>query len=121
MPIYQYRCENDHTFEVHQSMADDPLTECEVCGAPVEKVLRSPAIRFTGSGFYNTDYGTRKANQGRAGETDGGDGKGGGATGGDSTGTSDSSGSSGSTGSGDSKKSGETSKPAASTGSSGSD
>lgn len=63
MPIYEYRCENGHTFEVFQSMADDALTECEVCGAPVRKVLHSPAIRFKGSGFYNTDHGTRKANK----------------------------------------------------------
>jgi len=61
MPIYEYRCENGHTFEAFQAMTDDALTECEVCGAPVRKVLHSPAIHFKGSGFYNTDHGTRKA------------------------------------------------------------
>lgn len=63
MPIYEYRCEKGHTFEAFQSMSDDALTECEVCGAPVTKVLHSPAIHFKGSGFYNTDHGTRKANK----------------------------------------------------------
>ena len=57
MPIYEYRCEKGHSFDVMQSMSDDPLTACEVCGAPVQKVLHAPAVHFKGSGFYNTDYG----------------------------------------------------------------
>lgn len=60
MPIYEYRCENGHTFDAIQRMADDPLTTCEVCGAPVQRVLHAPAVHFKGSGFYNTDYGTKK-------------------------------------------------------------
>jgi putative FmdB family regulatory protein len=60
MPIYEYKCDNGHTFEVMQRMSDDPLTECQVCGAPVQRVFHPVAIHFKGSGFYNTDYGTRK-------------------------------------------------------------
>jgi putative FmdB family regulatory protein len=60
MPIYEYRCENGHTFEVMQRMSDDPLTECSICGAPVQRVFHPVAIHFKGSGFYNTDYGKRK-------------------------------------------------------------
>jgi putative FmdB family regulatory protein len=60
MPIYEYRCENGHTFETLQRMADDPLRECEICGAPAQRVLHAPAVHFKGSGFYNTDYGTKK-------------------------------------------------------------
>ena len=60
MPTYEYRCTKGHTFEVTQSINDDPLTACEVCGRPVERVLHSPSIHFKGSGFYNTDYGTKK-------------------------------------------------------------
>jgi putative FmdB family regulatory protein len=56
MPIYEYRCKNAHTFEVMQSMSDDPVTECEICGAPVERVFRPVAVHFKGSGFYTTDY-----------------------------------------------------------------
>ena len=59
MPIYEYKCENGHTFEVMQRMADDPLTECSQCGAPVQRVFHPVAIHFKGSGFYNTDYGKR--------------------------------------------------------------
>ena len=61
MPIYEYRCEKGHSFDVMQSMSDDPLTSCEVCGAPVQKVLHAPAVHFKGSGFYTTDYGKKKA------------------------------------------------------------
>ena len=57
MPIYEYRCNNGHTFEVLQSMSDDPVTTCETCEAPVQRVLHSPAVHFKGSGFYTTDYG----------------------------------------------------------------
>jgi putative FmdB family regulatory protein len=56
MPIYEYKCENGHIFDVMQRMSDDPLTECRVCGAPVRKVLRPVGISFKGSGFYSTDY-----------------------------------------------------------------
>ncbi|HLJ03970.1 MAG TPA: zinc ribbon domain-containing protein [Solirubrobacteraceae bacterium] len=60
MPIYEYRCEQGHTFEVMQRMSDDPVATCETCEAPVQRVFRPPAVHFKGSGFYNTDYGTRK-------------------------------------------------------------
>jgi len=56
MPIYEYRCDNGHTFEVMRAMTDDPLTACEVCDAPVERVFRPVAVHFKGSGFYTTDY-----------------------------------------------------------------
>jgi putative FmdB family regulatory protein len=70
MPIYEYRCENGHTFEVMQRMSDPPVTECEVCGAPVQRVFHPIAVHFKGSGFYNTDYGKQK----RAGGGGGSDG-----------------------------------------------
>jgi putative FmdB family regulatory protein len=70
MPIYEYRCENGHTFEVMQRMSDDPLTECSECGAPVQRVFHPVAIHFKGSGFYNTDYGKRK--RGATAKEDGG-------------------------------------------------
>ena len=59
MPIYEYRCENGHTFEVMQRMIDDPLTACTECGAPVQRVFHPVAIHFKGKGFYNTDYGKK--------------------------------------------------------------
>jgi putative FmdB family regulatory protein len=73
MPIYEYRCQNDHRFEVIQKFSDDPLTVCEVCGAPASRVLHPVAIHFKGSGFYSTDYGSRK--KAAADRADGGDSK----------------------------------------------
>ena len=60
MPIYEYRCENGHLFEVMQKITDDPVTSCEVCSAPVQRVFHPIAVHFKGSGFYNTDYGTAR-------------------------------------------------------------
>jgi putative FmdB family regulatory protein len=60
MPIYEYRCKKGHQFEVMQRISDDPVTTCEVCGAAVQRVFHPIAVHFKGSGFYNTDYGTRK-------------------------------------------------------------
>jgi putative FmdB family regulatory protein len=60
MPIYEYRCDNGHTFEVLQRMTDDPVAACETCSAPVQRVFHPVAVHFKGSGFYNTDYGKRK-------------------------------------------------------------
>ena len=62
MPIYEYRCPNGHTFELFQKMSDAPADTCVVCDAgPVEKLLFPVAVHFKGSGFYSTDYGSRKA------------------------------------------------------------
>ena len=77
MPIYEYRCEQGHTFEVMQRMSDDPLVSCETCEAPVQRVFHPVAVHFKGSGFYNTDYGTRRRSRelresGEGGSKDGG-------------------------------------------------
>jgi putative FmdB family regulatory protein len=63
MPIYEYRCERGHTFEVMQKMTDDPVLVCTRCEAPVQRVFHPVAVHFKGKGFYNTDYGTRRRNR----------------------------------------------------------
>lgn len=61
MPTYEYRCVAcNHQFERFQKMSDDPVKECEVCGAEVQRVLFPVAVHFKGSGFYTTDYGKKK-------------------------------------------------------------
>ena len=74
MPIYEYRCENGHNFDVFRRMADDPVTACEECGAPVERVFNPVAVHFKGSGFYTTDY-ARKDNDSAGSDGKDGDGK----------------------------------------------
>ncbi|MGI9048406.1 MAG: FmdB family zinc ribbon protein [Rubrobacteraceae bacterium] len=56
MPIYEYKCENGHVFDIMQKMSEDPLSSCIECGAPVRKILQPVSIAFKGSGFYSTDY-----------------------------------------------------------------
>jgi putative FmdB family regulatory protein len=75
MPIYEYRCTNGHRFEVLQRIADEPLTECEECGAPATRVLHPVAIHFKGSGFYSTDYGRGKKSGSAERSESAGDGK----------------------------------------------
>jgi putative FmdB family regulatory protein len=99
MPIYEYRCENGHTFEVLQKMTDDPVSVCTTCEAPVQRVFHPVAVHFKGKGFYNTDYGTKRRNRelersGKSG-SDGSDSS--------SSSSSDSAGSGSGSGSGDSK------------------
>jgi putative FmdB family regulatory protein len=62
MPIYEYRCERGHTFEVMQRMTDDPL----------ERVFHPVAVHFKGSGFYNTDYGKKKKGAAAEGKSESG-------------------------------------------------
>ena len=74
MPIYEYKCENGHVFDVIQKMSDESLSECQECGAPAVRVLHPVAVHFKGSGFYNTDYGKKKkagASAGSGGEGSG--------------------------------------------------
>jgi putative FmdB family regulatory protein len=75
MPIYEYRCEHGHTFEVMRRMTDDPVSSCQTCEAPVQRVFHPVAVHFKGSGFYNTDYGTRKRSREKEDATSGGDSK----------------------------------------------
>jgi putative FmdB family regulatory protein len=59
MPTYEYACPKcGHTFEVFQSMKDEPLKKCPNCHkAGVKRLLGSGAgLIFKGSGFYITDY-----------------------------------------------------------------
>ncbi|MEX2449165.1 MAG: FmdB family zinc ribbon protein [Solirubrobacterales bacterium] len=104
MPIYEYKCDNGHVFDLIQRMSDEALTECQECGAPAQRVLHPVAIHFKGSGFHNTDYAKKKTGaNGSASEGSSSEG----AKGSGDSKSSDS-------GSSDSKKSTESKAPAAS-------
>ena len=98
VPIYEYKCDNGHVFDVMQKMSEESLTECVECGAPAHRVLTAPAVHFKGSGFYNTDYGKRKGGGSNGSSSESSSDSG-------SSSSSDSSGSSGSSDSGSSSKS----------------
>jgi putative FmdB family regulatory protein len=57
MPTYEYECKScGHSFEIFQSMSDEPLKECPQCGGEIRRVINGgTGIIFKGSGFYVTD------------------------------------------------------------------
>ena len=57
MPLYEYQCRKcKHRFERIQLFSDPILKTCPECGGTVDQLLSAPAIRFKGSGWYQTDY-----------------------------------------------------------------
>jgi putative FmdB family regulatory protein len=57
MPTYEYECKScGHTFDVFQSMSDEPVKDCPQCGREVRRRINGGSgIIFKGSGFYVTD------------------------------------------------------------------
>ena len=61
MPIYEYRClKCEKEQEFIQKFSDDPLTTCPECGGTLEKMISANSFVLKGSGWYMTDYGTKK-------------------------------------------------------------
>jgi putative FmdB family regulatory protein len=56
MPIYEYRCVacGREIEVIHGIHADGPST-CDVCGAPMRKLMSAPAIVFRGGGWAKKD------------------------------------------------------------------
>ncbi len=60
MPLYEYRCKAcGHRFEKIQTFSAADEKECPVCKGEVERLISAPAVHFSGSGFYSTDYKTK--------------------------------------------------------------
>jgi putative FmdB family regulatory protein len=56
MPTYSYHCDTcGHDFEAIQRFAEEPLTECPVCGSAIRRVIQPVGVVFKGSGWYITD------------------------------------------------------------------
>ena len=56
MPTYEYVCKQcGHRVEVVQSLSEEPLKTCGVCGGELRKVFHPAGVLFKGSGFYSTD------------------------------------------------------------------
>jgi putative FmdB family regulatory protein len=56
MPTYEYVCKQcGHRVEVVQSLSEEPLKACGVCGGELRKVFHPAGVLFKGSGFYSTD------------------------------------------------------------------
>jgi putative FmdB family regulatory protein len=71
MPLYEYQCDNGHRFEKIQKFSDPLVDVCPTCGAPVHKLISSPAIQFKGTGWYITDYAKKDSTAaGKTGESE---------------------------------------------------
>ena len=61
MPIYEYQCQAcGRRHEAIQRLADPVLTVCPDCGGALKKLVSSPAFQFKGTGWYVTDYASKK-------------------------------------------------------------
>ncbi len=58
MPTYEYECEKcHHQFEKFQSITEEPVKVCPVCGGKVKRLISGGGgLLFKGNGFYITDY-----------------------------------------------------------------
>ena len=58
MPTYDYICtECNYKFERFQSMLDEPIRVCPICGGVVRRIISGgTGLIFKGSGYYITDY-----------------------------------------------------------------
>ncbi len=63
MPIYEYHCENcQDNFDVLQGVNDEALKTCSKCGkASLTKMMSAPHFQLKGTGWYETDFKTKKA------------------------------------------------------------
>ena len=61
MPLYEYECEQcQQRTEIIQRFDDPPLATCPECGGAVRRLLSAPAVQFKGTGWYVTDYASKK-------------------------------------------------------------
>ena len=62
MPIYEYECQKCKAhIEIMQKVSDKPLTKCRKCGGKLEKQWSPTSFQFKGSGWYVTDYASKKS------------------------------------------------------------
>lgn len=62
MPLYEYECTKCHRRTEKIEKASGPhLKKCPHCGGKVERLIGAPAIQFKGSGWYVTDYASKKS------------------------------------------------------------
>ena len=65
MPIYEYRCSAcGHQEDFLQKVSDPVLSQCPACGkATFEKQLSAAGFQLKGSGWYATDFKSKKAEE----------------------------------------------------------
>ena len=62
MPIYEYECKAcGHNFDALQKVSDGPLKKCPECEkSQLQKLVSAPSFKLSGTGWYETDFKTKK-------------------------------------------------------------
>ena len=61
MPIYEYECTKcGQLTEVWQKFSDSPIKKCESCKGKVKKLISQNTFHLKGSGWYVTDYASKR-------------------------------------------------------------
>ncbi|MHB9004324.1 MAG: FmdB family zinc ribbon protein [Coriobacteriia bacterium] len=64
MPAYDYRCTVcATTFEVVRKVGERTEEVCPSCGSATKRVFTPVGVHFKGSGFHNTDYRPKHAEE----------------------------------------------------------
>lgn len=51
MPIYLYKCSENHLSEQIHSIMEEPKVVCSKCKKPMDRVPQVMAVKFIGSGW----------------------------------------------------------------------
>jgi putative FmdB family regulatory protein len=74
MPIYEYRCTGrkcGQTYEFMHGLKDKPpRATCEKCGARLERMVSASSFVLKGTGWYKTDYGSKKPSADKVSKSD---------------------------------------------------
>ena len=61
MPIYEYQCKKcGHQTELWQKFSDPPLARCDHCNGKMKKLISQSTFHLKGSGWYVTDYASKR-------------------------------------------------------------
>lgn len=61
MPVYEYECTKcGQLTEVWQKFSDPPIKRCESCNGKVRKLISQSTFHLKGSGWYVTDYASKR-------------------------------------------------------------
>lgn len=56
MPIYEYKCEAGHEFELQQSIKDEPVKTCPICQRRCQRLISRTSFHLKGDGWYKDGY-----------------------------------------------------------------
>jgi putative FmdB family regulatory protein len=69
MPIYEYECRKCKAHvEILQKITDKPLVKCRKCGGKLEKQWSTTSFQLKGTGWYATDYASKKSGEEKTGD-----------------------------------------------------